>query len=256
FLHTYERLRDTVARSGPAAGAAQLDDRERAARWVDDHQALAARLEAGAAFVKRFQEFLTIVSEKLLTPWDRALRIRRLYILPRQRVRLSLNRGERAVLADEAVETTLHQLGSVVQQGASVRRDRAKDFENALLQWRTARAGRAWVTAIDEVEKAALGQRQQVEAASRAWEDGWTQADRVLRDWLARLRTLLHLYDPLLTTKDAHEELTVWLMRGQREALNLDAVRSALRWLQENWPAPGDRVEALFALWELEGGCA
>jgi hypothetical protein len=253
FLHAYQRLRNTLARSAPAAGAAQLDDRERAARWVGDHQALATRLEAGADFVKQFEGFLAAVGEKLLTPWDRALRVRQLLVLPRKRARLPLNRFERAALADEAAEAALHQLGSVVQQATAVRRDRGKDFENALLQWRTWCAGRAWVDALVQVETGALQQRQQAEAAGRQWDDGWGYADRNLRDWLARLRTLLHLYDPLLAGH-APEELTVWLTRGQREALGLEPVRAALAWLNHNWPAPGEHVEALFALWELESG--
>jgi hypothetical protein len=45
--------------------------------------------------------------------------------------------------------------------------------------------------------------------------------------------------------------VAVRLTRAQREALDLPAAAEAMAWLERNWPAPGEKVEAVFALWEL-----
>ena len=62
---------------------------------------------------------------------------------------------------------------------------------------------------------------------------------------------LLRAYDSLLAATSAPDEVTVRLTRAQREALDLRAAEGAAAWLRENWPAPGDRVEAVLALREL-----
>jgi hypothetical protein len=47
------------------------------------------------------------------------------------------------------------------------------------------------------------------------------------------------------------DEVMVRLTRSQREALDLQAVEETAGWVGENWPAPGERVETVFALGEL-----
>jgi hypothetical protein len=254
FLSTYHRLRDTVARAPQSTELAYGHDRERALLWIENHQALAGRLEYGSPFVKQFQEFLTALGEKLLTPWDRALRPRRLLIFQRRAVRVPLNRGERAAISDQSARTAMAQLLSVVERAVADRRDRQRNFEHSLAQWRTWCAGRAWLSVFTRLEAEALEQRERVEKASDLWSQRWSNIGNTVQQFLVRIGSVLSSYDPLLTAKESPAELMILLKRTQREALDVDAVREALKWLSEHWPSPSERVEAAMALWELDSG--
>jgi hypothetical protein len=43
----------------------------------------------------------------------------------------------------------------------------------------------------------------------------------------------------------------VRLTRARRQTLGLETADDVVAWLERNWPAPCDTVEATFALWEL-----
>jgi hypothetical protein len=111
--------------------------------------------------------------------------------------------------------------------------------------------GVSWLTAVDQLEAEALRQRQDVESRCDAWDLGWGEAAGRLRACLGRIDAILHAFDTLLAAKTAPDEVTVRLSRAQREALDLRAAEEAAGWLRENWPAPGERAEAVFALWDL-----
>jgi hypothetical protein len=102
-----------------------------------------------------------------------------------------------------------------------------------------------------ELEAEALRQRRELEAASDKWDQNWSEAFNRLRNFLDRVKTGLHAYDALLSIQSAPEEVSVWLTRAQREALDLQSASEAITWLHRNWPPPGEQVEAAFALWEL-----
>jgi hypothetical protein len=130
------------------------------------------------------------------------------------------------------------------------RGQRAADFEAALARWRAGFAGRSWLDALARMEGDALRQRQELEARDEEWDEGWARADGRLRDWLAKTNALLEGYASLLA-EDAPEEVSARLSRAQREALDLPGAEEAVAWLEQNWPAPGESAEAVFALWEL-----
>jgi hypothetical protein len=253
FLKSYRRLVEKVVRANPSGDSAQAEDRERVLRWVDNHQALAARLECGEALPQFFPGFLIVLREKLLTPWDRELRRRHLLFFSRRSAQVSLNHAERAAITDEAARTVLGRVTTAVGQGRVASQERGKDFESALAQWREWCAGRKWVAAVETLARDALSQRQEVVAASAAWEQGWSEAEGRLRAFLDQLATVLKPFEQL--TPDG-EEVEARLARAQRERLGLNAVQDSLAWIQTNWPAPSERVEATFALWELDGATA
>jgi hypothetical protein len=57
-------------------------------------------------------------------------------------------------------------------------------------------------------------------------------------------------YGPLLADP-VPEEVSVRLTRAEREALDQWGAEESVVWLEQHWPAPSERVEAIFALWEL-----
>jgi hypothetical protein len=251
FLRSFQELTAKVARAGPSADPAQAEDRERVLRWLDEHRALAERLACGADFVGQFRAFLAALGDKLLTPWDRALRARRFLVVRRKAARVPLNRAERAAIPDAATAAALDRLAGAVRDGEAARARRAADFKDALLAWRTWRTGRSWLDAVARLEADALRQREEAEAASDSWDRDWSGAEDRLRECLARVRAILRTYDAQLAAGTAPQEVTVRLTRAQRQALGLDITEEVVGWLHQDWPAPGDRVEAVFALWEL-----
>jgi hypothetical protein len=112
-------------------------------------------------------------------------------------------------------------------------------------------AGRSWLAALAQLETEALRQRQGLEARFDAWDRDWSASLNRLRDFLAQVNTLLRPYDPLLSANPAPEELTIRLTRAQRDALSLQVAGEAITWMEQNWPAPDENMEAVFALWEL-----
>jgi hypothetical protein len=252
FLSNYHRLLDTVVRTPKSLEFAYGDDRERAVLWIDNHQALTSRLEYGSNFVKRFHHFLAALEEKLLTPWDRALRQRHFWVFQRRAVRIPLNRGERSAIPD--MSAAMEHLVATVERAASACRQRREDFDHALMQWRTWCAGRSWLSALACLEPEALQQRAALEGASDLWSQRWSNIANGLQQFLIRISGVLSLYDPLLAGQEAPAEMMILLTRAQREGLDVAAAREALAWLSENWPPPSDRVEAAMALWELDSG--
>jgi hypothetical protein len=251
FLRCYQGLIDKVVRAGPSADPAQAEDRERVLRWADRHQALADRLACGPWFLASFQEFVTALRDRFLTPWDRALRHRRLLLFGRKAVPVTLSRAERAAVRDEDIAVAQGRLESVVQQGAAARRQRIQDFEGSLAQWRAWCSGRSWLDPLNRLEEEALRQQKELEAACQHWDGGWAEAVGRLRRFLAEVAAVLKVYEPLTAAGAAPEEVTARLTRAQREALDLAGAEEAAAWLRQNWPAPGERVEAAFALAEL-----
>jgi hypothetical protein len=251
FLERHRGLAEGLARADLPNEPARAEDRERGVFWVEEFQPLAERLEYGPRFVETLQAFLAVLKDRLLTPWDRALKASRLVFFRRQSVRVPLSRAERAAIRDEAFGAGLEGLVSTVHKAIVARQRRAGDFERALARWRTWRAGRAWLDALSGLEAAALGQRGELEDNDRSWDQGWDAALAGLRDCLAHVSTALRGYDALFVADPAADEVSIRLSRIQREAIDTRAVEQAGAWLRENWPAPSEQVEALFALWEL-----
>jgi hypothetical protein len=251
FLDCYRGLIEKVLQAGLPADPTQAEDRERVRCWVDDHEALAERLECGPRFVAFFRVFLQALRDKLLTPWDRTLRGRQFLLFRRHTVRLPLNPAERLAIRNEEVGGSLERLADAVRKGGSVRRQRAADFESALARWRAWCSGPSWLAGLARLEAEALRQRRELEASFDAWDQGWARAVSHLRSSLAKINTLLQPYDPLLSANPAPEEVSARLTRVQREALDLKGAEEAIAWLERNWPAPSEKVEATFALWEL-----
>jgi serine/threonine protein kinase len=252
FLQAYHRLIETVVRAAPARDSVHADDRERVVRWVDDHQALANRLEFGPRFVQQFREFLVTLAEKWLTPWDRALQVRQFFLVARRSAAVTLSRAERAAIGDGPMVQSLDRLVGVVQEAVAVRQERDGAFEHALLQWRASCAGRSWVDSLARLEGDALRQRHELEAACALWDQNWLDVQARLRQFLTDLGTTLRRYDPHLTPGPAAQELTFRLPRAERHALDVERAQEDLGWLRANWPAPSERAESLFAHWELE----
>jgi hypothetical protein len=258
FRRVYHQLSEKVHQVGLPADLAQAEDRERVRRWLDDHESLAERLERGPRFVESFRHFLAALREKLLRPWDRALRGRHFFLFRRRAVRLPLNRAERSAIRNTELRAALEQLSAVVHHGIQARAKRAADFAGAVARWRSWLAGRSWLDTLGGLEADALRQRQEVEASDEGWDESWSRAVDRLRDWLTKMDALLKHYEPLLAAKGAPEEVSVRLSRAQREALDSSGAEEGVAWLGQNWPAPSETVEALFALWELglQGGSA
>jgi hypothetical protein len=149
------------------------------------------------------------------------------------------------------MKAALDQLEGAVSQMVAVGRNRAQDFDLSLQKWRSWSADRRWLDALHELEADAIRQRQQVEAECAAWDKGWAVALGQLGDCLTQIHAVLSRYDPLLAGDTASEELTVRLTRVQRQAIDLALAQTAAAWVQENWPGPIDRVEALLALWQF-----
>jgi hypothetical protein len=142
-------------------------------------------------------------------------------------------------------------LETAVREGVTARRRRAADFEGALARWRVSFAGRSWLNALARLESDALRQRRDIEAASDVWDQGWSEAVDRLRNWLAKTSTLLSNYDPLISANPSVEEVSARLTRTQRETMEPTIGGEAVNWIQRNWPAPSEKVEAAFALSEL-----
>src|SRR5262249_8423916 len=100
FRERYRDLSEQIVQASPPTDPAQAEDRERVLRWLDDSQALAARLKCLGTFLQAFQSLLSGLREKLLTPWDRALRIRRFVFFHRKAAYVPLSRTERAAIHD------------------------------------------------------------------------------------------------------------------------------------------------------------
>jgi hypothetical protein len=220
-------------------------------RWADDYQSLAERLECGPRFVESFRTFLQTLRDKLLTPWDRALRAKHFFLFRRNAVRVPLSRAERSAIRNDNLKAALEHLSAAVHEGFVARRQRAADFQAALARWRAWSSGRSWLGALARLEADAVRQRHDLEASYEAWDRDWSGAVERLGDWLAEVNTLLGPYEPLLSADPLTEEVSARLTRVQREALDQNGAEEAVAWLQENWPAPGEQVEAVFALWEL-----
>src|SRR5262249_11478402 len=135
FLGRYHELTAKVAQRDASADPALAEDLERVLRWLDDHQPLATRLQRVQPFLQLFQQFLGILREKLLTPWDRALRPRHLLIFRRQAAQVHLSHTERAAIRDEEVSVALEGLASAVRHSSEKRVKRVRAFENAVAQW-------------------------------------------------------------------------------------------------------------------------
>jgi len=251
FLARHQEALARCRGAPPTADPATAEERERLLRWAEEHRELASRLERGARFVGAFQDFLRAAGERLLTPWRRALRTRQLLFFRRSAVPVTLSRAERAAIRNEATAGAVAYLEEAVQQGLAVRKRREEEFARALLQWRTWRAGGSWLAAVEQLEAQALQQSQDVECQSTLWAQGWAEAVRGVRVYLDRLEAILHVFDSLFRAKGAPDEITTRLTRAQREGLQTRTAEEAVGWLRENWPAPSERVEAVFALRQL-----
>jgi hypothetical protein len=86
------------------------------------------------------------------------------------------------------------------------------------------------------------------------WDGHWARAADRLRTFSSRVSAVVAPYDPLLASRPAVEEISVRLTRAQRESLDLAVADEAVGWIGDNWPPPGEKVEAVFALWELGAG--
>ena len=251
FLQAYHELTEKILQNTHPSDPAHGEDRERVRRWADDDQSLTERLECGPKFVECYQSFVPILKDKLLRPWDRALRGRRLFLFRRQSVRVPLSRAERSAIRSDDLGTALERLETTVREGVAARERRAADFEGALAKWRASFAGRSWLDALARLESDALRQRRDLEAASDVWDQGWSEAVGRLRNWLAKTNTLLSNYERLLSANPSVEEVSARLTRTQRETMEPTVAGEAVIWLERNWPAPSEKVEAVFALWEL-----
>jgi hypothetical protein len=250
FLDSYQELADKVGQTGLPMDLAEADERERVRRWLDDHEALAERVKEGASFVAKCRDFTATLKDKLLTPWDRGLRRRALLLFRRRAVQVPLSRAERLSVRTEDIEAALARLEEVVEKDRTAREQRKRDFDRVLASWRAWCSGRSWLGAVARLEAEAVRQWRDLEAACAAWDAEWEEAVDQLREYLAATAVVLRPYDRLLAPEPV-EEIYVRLTRAQREALDLSGAEEALGWLEPNWPSPGDRLEGLFALWEL-----
>src|SRR5262249_15417789 len=110
FLRSYQELTAKVVQAGPTEDPAQAEDRERVHRWLDEYRALAVRLECAAEFLREFRDFATILGDKLLTSWDRALHGRHFLFFRRKAAGVPLNRAERSAIRDLETATALDRL--------------------------------------------------------------------------------------------------------------------------------------------------
>jgi hypothetical protein len=250
FLNCYQGLLEKVAQAGLPVDLAEADERERSRRWLDDHEALAERIKEGVSFVTAFREFTAALAEKLLVPWDRGLRTKALLLFRRSAVQVPLRRPERLAVRNEDIEVGLKRVCRVVQEGQAAHEQRRLDFERVLVSWRTWRAGRSWLEALSRLEAESVRQWRDLQSTCTDWDENWRQVVDRLRQYLTEVTKVLQAYDDLLSPEPA-EEINVRLTRLQRQALDLQGVEEALAWLEQHWPTPGDRLEGLFALWEL-----
>jgi hypothetical protein len=251
FLDRYRELAEKVRQTILPADPAQVDDRERMRRWLDEHQELAERVAGGPAFVALFREFAAALKDRLLTPWDRALRSRFLLVFRRKAARIPLTRAERAPVRDAEVLVALRRLNEVFREGQAAREQRGRDFEQSLARWRTWCSGRTWLEALTGLEAEALRQWRNLGTVYTAWQEGYEKAVGRLRDFVAGAQEVLDAYDKLLSANPPPEEVQVRLTREGREGLDLKSAEEAAAWLEQHWPGCGDRLEGLFALWEL-----
>jgi hypothetical protein len=251
FLDRYQSLAEMVSRTALPADLAQADDREQARRWLDEHQALAERLREGPTFVAAFRDFQTNLRDKLLTPWDRALRTKALFLFRRRAARVALSNKERLAIHNTAITAALARLGRTLDEGREAREQRGHDFGRVRARWRAWCAGRSWLPAVGHLEDEAMRQWQEQENTASAWEEAWGCEAQRLRRFLEEIDLLLRSYDGPLAAEPAPEEVCVRLTRVRREALDLEGAAEAVAWLERHWPPPGDRGESLFALGEL-----
>jgi hypothetical protein len=250
FLARHREILAECREAPPTADPAVAEERERLLRWAGEHGELASRLGRGDLFLDAFGGFLRAAGERLLTPWRRALRTRQFLFFRRRAVPVTLSRAERAAIRDDAMADALARLVEAFQQGLAVRKRREVEFTTTLAQWRTWRAGGAWLAAVEQLEAQALQQWQEIESQNALWVQGWTDAVGRIRIYLGRLEAVLRVFDSLFRAKGAPDEITTRLTRSQREGLESRTVEEAVGWLRENWPAPSERVEAVFALRE------
>jgi hypothetical protein len=244
-------LTEQAMQASQSTDPAQAEDRERVLRWMDAHQALAARLEHVEGFLRTFDDFMRNLKEKLLTPLDRALRTRRLVLFRRHVAHVPLSRPERAAIRDRELASALEELTATIQHSVEAHCQRSQAFDNALAMWRTWCSGYDWVESVLQLEVEAVRQRQDMQERCAHWDESWSEAARTLRQFLDQIASVLHAYEPLLLSRAVSEEISVRLTRAQREALDLQAADRAADWLKASWPRPSDRVEAVVALWEL-----
>jgi hypothetical protein len=252
FLNQHRQL---VAEAERGAGPPPAEGRDQTLVWVEEFRSLAERLEEGLHFTAIFEEFLAIFKDRLLTPWNRALRVKRLLFFRRKAVRIPLTRPERAAIPEGYLGSALERLEMAVQKGVTARRQRAQDYAAALTKWRTWCTGRSWVEGMARLEADALVQRDWLEEANVAWDRDWAKAFGCLSEFWSQGQAILGCFDFLLTTHPTIEEVIARLTRDQREGLHTRAAQNAAAWLAQNWPAPSERAEALFALWELGVSC-
>jgi serine/threonine protein kinase len=251
FLERFHALAETVKEPNRCTEDSQKEEQDRVRFWVDEFQALAERLQYGHQFVEEFQAFLSTLKDRFLTPWDRALKVKKLVFFRRSAVHLPLSRSERSAIPDREMATAIDRLESFVAKSEAVSEQRARHFETALARWRDWHADRSWLDALQHLETDAIRQRQQVETECVEWNKGWKAAQRDLRACLSGIQGVLGSYAPLLSPQGGPEEIAARITRAQRQAINLESARAAANWLRENWPAPSERLEALYAMWEL-----
>jgi len=58
-------------------------------------------------------------------------------------------------------------------------------------------------------------------------------------------------YEQLLAANPSIEEVSARLTRMQRETVEPAGCGEVVLWLEQHWPAPSEKVEAVFALLEL-----
>ena len=172
--------------------------------------------------MRTFEDFTTNLKEKLLTPWDRALRTHRLVLFRRNVAHVPLSRSERAAIRDGKLAAALDSLTTIVQQCIEAHRQRGQAFDASLAKWRTWCAGQTWLESVRRLEAEAIRQRQHVQDRCATWDEGWSEALDNLRQYLVRITSVLHGYE-LLLSSPTPEEVTVRLTRAQREALDLQA---------------------------------
>ena len=212
---------------------------------------MAWRLEQGPSFLELFRGIPAGPERKTGCAWNRALAIRRFFLIRRNVVAIPLSRPEYQAIRNEDTSAALEKLVQAVEQSLAARQRRAQDFAATLARWRTWCAGRSRLEAITELETAAVRHREQIEAASADWYQGWAIAVGRWRACLMQTQAVLRLYEPLFSADPAAEEVSVRLSRAQREAIDLPAAEAAAAWLRQNRPSPSETAEATFGLWEL-----
>jgi hypothetical protein len=251
FLERFRELAESVKKTDRSGEAAQAEERDRILLWLDEFQPLAERLNYGHLFCEEFQIFVAALKDRLLTPWDRALKAKQLVFFRRGAAYLPLSRTERLAIPDQDLVAAVDRLESLVEQGDRARRQRTQHFDAALARWRDWQSGRSWLDAFHQLECDAIGQREQVEAACTEWQEEWKPIHQNLRSCQTAIQAALRPYATLLSSNGVPEEVSARLTRAQRQTIDLDSALAAANWLRQNWPAPSERLEALFALWDV-----